>query len=61
MVNKIKEWIYIVLITILLKVRWAWFHINPRYIKFYVTDDEAHFQDQQTGMIFCNYTIGKKE
>lgn len=45
------------LIKLLLKARWLYFHLNPRYAKFYVTEDEAHFQHTPTGTIHSNYSF----
>lgn len=58
MTDKIKSLLYFMLkyfIIFCVKVRWAWFHINPMYIKFYMTNDECHFQHRTTGVLFSNY------
>ena len=45
------------LITLLLRVRWAYFHIHPSYIKFYVDEarTEAHFFHTKTNSIHSDY------
>jgi len=44
------------ILKIFLKIRWAYFHINPRYAKFYI-GDEAYFQDMHINVILCNYSV----
>jgi hypothetical protein len=39
-----------------LKIRWGYFHINPRYAKFYM-DKEPHFQNLKTGEVVSDYKI----
>jgi hypothetical protein len=40
----------------LVNLRWAYFHINPNYMKFYMDSErkEAHFQHRKTGAIHSN-------
>jgi len=45
---------YKLYIMAILKIRWAYFHINPNYIKF-TMGDETHFQHRKTGTLHCNY------
>lgn len=49
-----------VLIMFLVKLRWAYFHVSPSYIKFYVSNDsdEAHFQHVKNGSIHSNLVWG---
>ena len=44
------------IIMFFVKLRWVYFHLNPMYVKFYVTaeSDEAHFQHRKTGAIHSN-------
>ena len=42
------------LITVILRLRWGYFHVNPRYIKFNI-DGECHFQDMKTNTILSDY------
>lgn len=44
------------IIMFLVKLRWAYFHVHPNYIKFYMGggSDEAHFQHRKTGAIHSN-------
>lgn len=52
MMEKMKR----ILIIGLINLRWAYFHVSPRYIKFYMGggSDEAHFQHIKTGAIHSN-------
>ncbi len=43
-----------------INIRWAYFHINPMYIKFYV-EVEPWFQHRTNGSIHCNYSILEKD
>lgn len=42
------------IIMLMVKFRWAYFHMSPNYIKFYMTMDECHFQHRNTGVIHSN-------
>ena len=42
------------IIMLLVKLRWLYFHLNPMYVKFYVANDEAHFQHRKAGSIHSN-------
>lgn len=42
-------------IMTLVWLRWAYFHLHPSYVKFYMTQDEAHFQHVKTGAIYSNF------
>ena len=44
------------LITFFVKCRWAYFHIHPGFVKFYVgpENEEAHFQNIRTGELHSN-------
>jgi hypothetical protein len=44
----------------IVNLRWAWFHINPRYLKF-TMDKEVYFQDMKTGCILYNYHWEEEE
>ena len=45
------------LIMTLINLRWAYFHINPMYVKFYVDSErkETHFQHRKTGQLHSNF------
>lgn len=45
------------MIKLLLKVRWLYFHVNPFYKKFYMSADEAHFWNSRTNTIHSNFSI----
>lgn len=45
------------ILAFLLRIRWAYFHVNPNYIKFYMTEDEAHFQHSKTGLIHSDFKL----
>lgn len=49
----------IFLLKAYIKLRWWYFHINPRYFKFYMSkeSDECHFQHLKTGQIHSNYVV----
>lgn len=58
MIDKIVK----LLIVSALKVRWSWFHVSPRYIKFKMSEDsETYFQDMKTGDIVCDYRFAESE
>ena len=46
-----------IIVMFLVNLRWAYFHISPSYIKFYMDAErkEAHFQHVRTGQIYCNF------
>ena len=50
-------WLKKALIMTLVKLRWIYFHVSPRYIKFCVSHDdgESYFQHIKTGEIHCNF------
>ena len=45
------------LVTLLLRTRWAYFHIHPGYTKFYMDEarTEAHFFHAKTNSIHSDY------
>jgi len=47
------------LLKIFLKLRWAYFHVNPSYQKFYMdaARTEAHFFHAKTNSMHCNYSL----
>ena len=47
----------LIMLYFFLKIRWAYFHLHPNYIKFYMAPDEAHFQHVHSGTIYSNYII----
>jgi hypothetical protein len=49
------------LLSALLRLRWAYFHIHPGYKKFYMdsTRKEAHFFHARTSCIHSNYSLTK--
>ena len=52
-----RDYIEVIFLILYLKIRWAYFHVSPRYIKFYMTDTEAHFQNAKTGAIHSQVII----
>lgn len=48
---------HLFLLKAFIKIRWAYFHVSPMYLKFYMTADEPWFQHKRNGSIHCNYTI----
>ena len=51
------------LIMTLVNIRWAYFHVNPNYIKFYMSSEsnEAHFQHRKTGQLHSNLVWVEQE
>lgn len=50
------------IIMLCVKLRWAYFHLNPYYLKFYMDEGrtEAHFQHIKTGVLHSNLVwVGK--
>lgn len=47
---KIPLWLF-------LQLRWFWFHLSPRYKKFYIGGDETYFYDRKNNTIEYNYFI----
>ena len=47
------------LLSVLCRVRWAYFHIHPGYTKFYVDEahTEAHFSHARTNTTHCDYEV----
>jgi hypothetical protein len=47
------------LVRMLLRIRWAYFHVSPAYTKLYVDEarTEAHFFHARTNSIHSNYTL----
>ena len=45
------------LIMTLVHLRWAYFHVNPAYTKFYMDEarTEAHFFHAKTNSLHSNY------
>ena len=45
------------IITIIVKLRWLYFHLNPAYVKFYIDAErtEAHFQHRKDGSLHSNF------
>lgn len=49
------------IIMFFVKLRWAYFHVSPSYIKFTMSGSEYHFQNVKTGEIHSNYIWTNKE
>ena len=47
------------LLMLYIHLRWLYFHINPMYLKFYISKDEAHFQHKKNGTIHSNIIYKK--
>jgi hypothetical protein len=45
------------IISLLLKLRWVYFHVHPWYVKIYLTETESHFYHKRTNTIHHNYSI----
>lgn len=47
------------ILKILINLRWAYFHVNPAYKKFYMDSarTEAHFLHERTNSIHSNYSL----
>jgi hypothetical protein len=45
------------ILTVFIKLRWWYFHINPIYTKFYIDSEraEAHFLHRRTGQVHSNF------
>lgn len=44
------------LIMAMVHIRWAYFHVNPMYVKFYMDSEhtESHFQHRTRGSLHSN-------
>jgi len=51
------------ILTILIKVRWMYFHVSPMYVKFYFdsTDEHGMFQHRKHGTLHANYLWASDE
>ena len=63
--DNVRKFFVICLLTIFIKVRWAFLHMHPSCIKFSVGDYEEkrvefYFQNIKTGRVHYNYTINKE-
>lgn len=47
------------IVMFFIKLRWAYFHVNPSYLKF-TLDNDAYFQHSKTGVIHCNYSWNQR-
>jgi len=58
----IEVMIRLYILRFILSVRWAYFHISPSYIKFYMDSErtEAHFQHKKYGTLHSNYKVDLK-
>lgn len=54
-----RDAIQIFILKVLINLRWAYFHIHPSYIKFYVDENktEAHFQHRKYGTLHSYFVI----
>ena len=44
------------LILAVLKLRWAYFHANPNYIKFSIDSKSESYFQHKSGSLHCNLT-----
>lgn len=49
------------LITILLRLRWAYFHIHPGYKKVYFDENEYLFHHEKTNVLVADYRFCSPE
>lgn len=58
-----RDYIEVYLLISALKIRWWYFHLMPRYVKFYMSNEseECHFQNVKTGTIHSQVIIEFKE
>lgn len=61
--KKIMRFLIMILVTILVKLRWIYFHVNPSYKKFYMDSShtEAHFFHAKTNSIHSNLVFRHEE
>ena len=59
--NKMVSMICRAYIKCVLKIRWAYFHVSPMYIKFSMDKSEFHFQHRVDGSIHSNYCLATTE
>ena len=52
-----KDHIQVVVMLILLKLRWVYFHICPWYRKFSIAGTELHFQNMRTNTIHSRVVV----
>jgi len=54
-----RDYIEVTLLIAFLKLRWWYFHLMPRYVKFYMDDTykECHFQNVKTGAVHSQIII----
>jgi hypothetical protein len=50
----------ITIIRLLLRLRWAYFHVHPGYKKVWMdaARTEAHFFHARTNSLHCDYRVG---
>ena len=61
MIKRFSRWVLRVLVKGVLKVRWAYFHLSPTYVKV-VRDTkgkEVHFYNRKTNTLHCQYTVSE--
>lgn len=53
------RWLIRAAVKLLLRLRWAYFHIHPGYVKFYMDREhkEAHFQHLRTNSIHSDFSF----
>jgi hypothetical protein len=54
------DWFMVGVVYLVLRLRWAYFHIHPSYMKFRMTETENHFQHKSTGRIHSDVIIELK-
>lgn len=45
------------LLWLILRLRWAYFHVNPNYVKFKMSPTEFHFWNKRTNSIHSDIII----
>lgn len=58
-----RDYLEVYFLIAVINIRWWYFHISPRYIKFYMDSEctEAHFQHTKTGQLHSQVVINFNE
>lgn len=51
----------VALLKIILRFRWAYFHVHPGYTKVWMSAKEAHFFHAKTNTLHCDYRVAAQE
>lgn len=51
------DWLTIGVLYIVLRARWIYLHVHPRYKKFHVTGEESHFIHEKHGSLHSDIII----